>query len=530
MSYDGGGLLYTQTFTYDSLNRLNTAKEVSGGATAWQQDFDYDQYGNRCIRTSPTVACAPAVHAANNRLTGFSYDLAGNQLHDDADHTYTYDAENHIKTVDGSTAYVYDGEGQRVRKLLGENIRMVYGISGELIAEFDGTTNNLKKEYIYGASGLVATIATGEGTRYTTADHLGSPRILTGSNGAVISRHDYQPFGEELFAGMGSRTSAQGYGATDGLRKQFTGYERDNETGLDYAQARYYSSMAGRFTSSDPLLSSGKVAQPQSWNRYSYCLNNPLVYVDPSGLIWVYQNFKQDGKNLRRYGWVGGNKAPKGWTKYSGSKVITLVDGKTVRLGHGSYSVIGAPAPQVKESGAGNRNAALGAFDGGVPFGKQIRQAAGVNADEDTPEYQAANKGSGAISGALSVASLGLGGLGSSADDAANLADDVVETLYYYTDEATAAAINRSGQIGAPGATEVFLTNKGNLSPLQAQIELALPAKNTAQSVFAVDVQTIGTSHLIRAGRVAGNVNNRAGGGFEFVLKGPIRSGFRQVR
>lgn len=124
---------------------------------------------------------------------------------------------------------------------------------------------------------------------------------MTGSNGAVVSRHDYQPFGEELFAGMGGRTSAQGYSSqTDTLRQKFTGYERDGETGLDYAHARYYSSTQARFTSADPYdinmvrqyepdyekankLLYRYITNPLRWNRYSYALNNPLRYVDPTG-------------------------------------------------------------------------------------------------------------------------------------------------------------------------------------------------------------------------------------------------------
>jgi RHS repeat-associated protein len=62
--------------------------------------------------------------------------------------------------------------------------------------------------------------------------------------------------------------------------------ERDIETGLDYFEARYFSSVQGRFTGVDPLTGSAKPEMPQSWNRYSYCINNPLLYIDPSGLIW----------------------------------------------------------------------------------------------------------------------------------------------------------------------------------------------------------------------------------------------------
>lgn len=73
-------------------------------------------------------------------------------------HAYTYDAENKIAKVNTVSAYVYDGEGRRVRKLIGENVRMIYGIGGELLSEYSGSTGSLVKEYIYGASGLLATI------------------------------------------------------------------------------------------------------------------------------------------------------------------------------------------------------------------------------------------------------------------------------------------------------------------------------------------------------------------------------------
>jgi RHS repeat-associated protein len=84
-----------------------------------------------------------------------------------------------------------------------------------------------------------------------------------------------------LSAGQGLRTTALGYGVADGLRQKFTQKERDNETGLDYFLARYYSSTQGRFTGIDtgPFTP----ADPQNFNRYSYAQNNPLKFVDPSG-------------------------------------------------------------------------------------------------------------------------------------------------------------------------------------------------------------------------------------------------------
>lgn len=172
-----------------------------------------------------------------------------------------------------------------MKKLVGETTRFVYGIGGELVAEFDSSTGNLKKEYISGGIAVEPTAVNSNGTQYPTTDHLGSPRVITNSSANVVSRHDYMPLGEELGAGVGGRTTGMGFSASgDNNRKKFTGYERDTESGLDFAQARYYANMQGRFTSPDPLSSSAKVVDPQSWNRYTYCFNNPVALTDPTGL------------------------------------------------------------------------------------------------------------------------------------------------------------------------------------------------------------------------------------------------------
>jgi len=121
--------------------------------------------------------------------------------------------------------------------------------------------------------------------QWLVTDHLGTPRIIADLSGSLasIKRHDYLPFGEELLAGTGGRTMAQGYSQPDGVRQQFTGYERDTETGLDYAQARYFASTQGRFTSPDNFLNDTSTIDPASWNLYVYARNNPLRYVDPTG-------------------------------------------------------------------------------------------------------------------------------------------------------------------------------------------------------------------------------------------------------
>jgi RHS repeat-associated protein len=163
----------------------------------------------------------------------------------------------------------------------------VYGIDRELLAEYAASAapSTPQKEYGYRNRELLVTAESAGQMNWIVSDHLGTPRIVADLSGTLANtkRHDYLPFGEELFAGTGGRTSGQGY-AADNVRQHFTGYERDGETGLDYAQARYFNSTQGRFTSVDPLMSSANISDPQTFNRYAYVLNNPLSLTDPTGL------------------------------------------------------------------------------------------------------------------------------------------------------------------------------------------------------------------------------------------------------
>ena len=121
-------------------------------------------------------------------------------------------------------------------------------------------------------------------TSYTATDQLGSPRVITDSQGNVVSRRDFMPFGEELTPDGVNRTAALKYNLGDGIRQKFTGYQKDEETNLDFAEARMYENRHARFTAVDPLLASGKSANPQTFNRYVYVVNNPLIFTDPDGL------------------------------------------------------------------------------------------------------------------------------------------------------------------------------------------------------------------------------------------------------
>ena len=285
------GFTATQTYTYDSLNRLKDAKEMIGTTEAWKQTFVYDRYGNRSFDTTnnntttlppgcPVNLCNPTVNPANSRLNGYSFDNTGNTTTDAENRAFIYDAENkQIEVRDKRNnligQYAYNGDGKRVKKSVpnGETVIFVYNAAGKLVAEYGNQVSRTPE------------------ANYLTSDYLGSPRINTDGDGNITARHDYHPFGEEIVR-SGGRTAAWGYAADD-VRKKFTGYERDMETDLDFAQARYFASGFGRFSSPDALMASARRTSPQTFNRYSYVVNNPFRFTDPTGLYECPPNCRE---------------------------------------------------------------------------------------------------------------------------------------------------------------------------------------------------------------------------------------------
>lgn len=135
--------------------------------------------------------------------------------------------------------------------------------------------------------------------------------------------------------------------------------ERDVETGLDYVLARYYSAIEGRFTSPDPLDASGHTITPQSWNRYSYVLNNPLKLTDPDGEMWVYRYLNDDHTRVA-ISWVDGNKLTKALeakgyhaVDFAGeeSKDVTVTDGSVYRLTRDSDQAVRLRGPDPSGGG-----------------------------------------------------------------------------------------------------------------------------------------------------------------------------------
>lgn len=358
---------YIQTYAYDALNRLSEAVETNGGVQIWKQNYGYDRYGNRTefsyfagqSQLTLDNVSHPAINPLTNRIQanlGYSYDLSGNLIQDATGSKYGFDADNKQREVKDSfnniiATYSYDGSGRRVKKVVlarQETTIFVYDAAGKLIAEYSTKPPPTS------------------GTNYITADLLTSPRVITNSAGEVTSRRDFMPFGELLAAG---RSSAQKYSQYDGLRKSFTGYERDDETQLNYAEARYYNHFHGRFTSVDPLLASGKSINPQTFNRYVYSGNNPTLRVDPNGEDWfIHYTTKlyRDGTTVKLGTHVWDSRA-------IGSAGYTKVRNHVVFFTHGTYTGWHALDPWE------NRVASVSSYEEGLAQIEFYRRQAALN-------------------------------------------------------------------------------------------------------------------------------------------------------
>jgi RHS repeat-associated protein len=234
-----------------------------------------------------SLNAAPA--STQNQLNGICYDAAGNLALNvpcptgTFTPTYAYDAENRLSSTAGYT-YSYDADGVRMEKAAGTSGTMYWpGSSGEYLAETD-LTGTINEEYIYFNGQRLARVDRPSGTaHYYFSDKLGSASVIAGSLGTVQAEYFYYPYG-----------SMQSSSGSDSNRYKYTGKERDSESGLDNFGKRYHASSLGRFMTPDPLLNSGRPSNPQTWNRYSYALNNPLKFADPTGL-WEWQ--KKCGSN-----------------------------------------------------------------------------------------------------------------------------------------------------------------------------------------------------------------------------------------
>ncbi|MBK7704837.1 MAG: hypothetical protein IPJ30_03445 [Acidobacteria bacterium] len=270
---------------------MTEARETRGDneALSYKQVFEFDRFGNlfRKATSNPTtgqdtpIVFTPIepgdIDPAKNRFTsasGTAYNDNGQVVTDGKFRNlgYGYDANGRMVLASEANkpdaVSVYDALGNRVAEKVDDVWQFViYDAFGKLVAEYGGTAPQDEG-----------------GVRFYLQDWQGSVRAGLNAGGFVKSRTDNQAFGEPIEAGIGLRTTAQGFGAPASTRQGYGLTEKDSATGLNHTWFRKNENRAGRWTSPDPYNGSASVGNPQSWNRYSYVVSQPTNYVDPSGL------------------------------------------------------------------------------------------------------------------------------------------------------------------------------------------------------------------------------------------------------
>ncbi|MCG7946230.1 MAG: FG-GAP-like repeat-containing protein [Candidatus Thiodiazotropha taylori] len=235
------------TYTYGDAMRPGRLTRIQDGATS--VDLQYNGRGHM---------------RAMGNLTGIEYDA--------------FDRANRFVRNDGTSISVaYDQRNRRILKevrqggMLVRRTRYVLGLYEE------HATHSIR--HIFVADTIISSerVETGGTSRlYFLSDHQGTLLLATDESGAVVGNQRYSPFGASWSAG-----SPVG---------RFLGRSADDETGLIQLGARYYSPMLGRFISADWYVLENPAKPyriPQGYNLYSYALNNPLAFKDPSGFFVV---------------------------------------------------------------------------------------------------------------------------------------------------------------------------------------------------------------------------------------------------
>ena len=336
-------------YYYDDLGRLggvdSNGYSVDCGSI-WSQLFAFDPFGN--IQKSGSITFAATYSAATNRYTlsgvNVQYDGNGNLLTDNLN-TYTWDPNfGNLASVNGINL-IYDALGQMVEQQNGSAYKeILYSPAGKT-AVMNGQT--LTKAFLYLPGGVRGIYNSSGLAYYRHSDWLGSSR-LTSTATAPTSPYSisaYAPFGEQ-------------YDVSGTSDPSFTGQNSDTVSSLYDFTFREHSPSQGRWISPDPAgLSAADPTNPQSWNRYAYVLNNPLIYRDPLGLYCAYLNDAGDGvQEIDDDGDEGGCNQNGGyWIEGSygaGSSVNINVDsGIVTGLGYDSSG-----NPEVSIAGASGSN------------------------------------------------------------------------------------------------------------------------------------------------------------------------------
>ncbi len=277
-----------QCFEYDHLDRLTHAFTGNASCTSYSAtgngpyDHSYaftggeGKLGNITSFNGSSYEYNSTQPHAVTHVAGvlkYQYDVAGNMTGWDGK-TLSYDSQNRLRNVweNGQlkSEYEYDGNGARMyeyRAASNSASRYV----GEHYEKYGPQSYKYKKYYAFGGKIIaMRDMASSSVIHWLLSDHLGSTTATVPTSGTV-KREWYYPFGAERYNSGGTLPTT----------KKFTGQQQDTTTGLYWYRSRWYDPSLGRFLQPDTIVPNP--GNPGSLNRYSYVLNNPLRYRDPSG-------------------------------------------------------------------------------------------------------------------------------------------------------------------------------------------------------------------------------------------------------
>jgi RHS repeat-associated protein len=309
---------YTRKYTYDKIGNIEQIRQI--GTNAFTRDFNYTESSG--VKVDNML---DSVDIGANSYS-YTYDVVGNQTVVNTERKFEWDAANRLlffKNQAGSSEpsveaqYCYDSGGNRVMKVVrksggGYEIRIY--IDG-VFEYYTDETDEQNTVHIMDDQSRIATVRIGAAmgditpaVKYVLENNIGSSMVTMDETAAWVSEQEYYPFGETSFGSYGKK------------RYQYVGKERDDESGMYYYGARYYSPWIARFISVDPLA-----AKYPNLSGYLYAYNNPIKMNDPTGM--EAENAQSGGGADNMGGDAKGDTSTKGESKNVTS--TTSTDSKT---------------------------------------------------------------------------------------------------------------------------------------------------------------------------------------------------------
>ena len=349
---NGASTLVDESFSYDGLNRLRFTHQSFTdthmgitNSTSSTVEQRYDGYGNITYRTGvgaynylsdgsmrlssittpvddddpiidppPGPCCVGSFSFEPIPIDGpiegpsplwlFKYDASGN-VKSDGTRTFSYDGADRVTSISkagNSSTMHYDASGNlyyQHDQLIEGNQSVSY--SKYIIGGFEKKTRSggagYLVEYRYTVADDVVIVqrdsanTSHEATYLLFKDHLGSVFTTLASTGQIISQQIFSAFGETRNI---HTSSAMSLGLMMAPTEQgFTGHRQMDALGVVHMKGRIYDPTIGRFLQADPFIQAPK--NSQNYNRYSYVLNNPMSYTDPSGYFFkaVFNTIKK---------------------------------------------------------------------------------------------------------------------------------------------------------------------------------------------------------------------------------------------